>query len=651
MHHLASAPRVLALGLLLAAVVAGVSSLPPTARADHDSLGWHHYGIVSSAAGFDRGPATVFADEAGSLYVFYTTTSTTSGLSNLNVTKFATRSADRPVRLFDTQVNRNQSSVWGTMAPSVAMDATGALYVAYAEIRSGLSAEVYVSKSVDGGVTWLPEVRANGAAAVGSDDHPSIAVAGNGNIFVAWRQSWGFARDVTASVSMDGGLSFGRVQNISGPSTSSVTSAVSVTTDSMGRAYVVYDDVDFARGNVPVVNFTRSDDGASWSAPRNLSGPNANIFLPTIKADDQDRLHAAWIDSRGNMVMLWYTRSDDRGDTWSAPVVISQNAAQPTVANVRTSIGISGGTLMVAWTASQGGTSGLAYAISPDRGDRWDSERFFAVPSFSTKNAVVDADENGTFYAAPSQALGSPSAVFLEYWFGPPTPPTVTLFPSGLAEIEVRWTGAPEPNVAGYRVWHSLDGVNYRWIASTGPVSRNYTDRGLVNGTHWYFVQAVNQAGFTSHPSVPVRGTAATTPDAQIALLEAEIAALRAELSSLNDTSSKEAQELQKRIEELESRLNTLQTPTRPPEFWIANINTIALIVTIGLLALVLVMQFRRPKRQPPAAAPEPLPPEEPSEAQLEQEFEELERELEEFPELEEEAPVEPSVPEFEEEL
>jgi hypothetical protein len=597
MAHPSSAPRALVFGLLLATVLSGFASLTPSVRADHDNLPWRHYGAASDVPGFDSAEATVFADRAGAFYVFYTITSTTGSLSNLNVSKFETRGfANVPVKIFDRQVNRAQGSIFSGIAPSVAMDESGALYVAYSEFRSGFGAEVYVSKSVDGGATWLNETRANAEGASGMDVSPSIAVARNGNVFVAWIQAWGPVQNVSASVSMNGGNSFVNAQNITGVPFNAGTTAASITTDSENRVYVVYDDYDYATNRFNV-NLTWSDDGVSWSRPRTLSGPNSNVFLPAIRADRGDRLHLAWIDTLGLTSQVWYARSGDRGATWTPPVTVSQNTAEASVGS-RTSIGISGGTLMVAWTATQSGVSGLAFAVSADSGDRWSGERFFAVPGISTYNAVVDADENGTFYAAPTQAVGSPTAVFLEYWYGPPTAPTITSIGRGTGRIEVRWIGSPEPNVVGYRVWRSGDGLSYTTVGSVGPASANHTDMGLANGTYWYTVQAVNDQGIASHLSTPVRATVGQTPEEQIADLKAEIAALQAQLAKLNNSSSQEAAALQARIDELQSRLDALQTNQATEST--AVVNSGLLIAIVVLVAALMLMQSRKPKPEPP---------------------------------------------------
>jgi hypothetical protein len=596
-----SASRALLFSLAFATVLTGFVSLSPPALGDHDTLAWRYFGPASLSPGYDLGQATVFADRAGHFYIFYTNLSTTTGLSNLSVMKFATRGdSNVPVKIFDRRVNTLAGSVFYAIEPAAAMGQAGALYVAYSEIRSGSSPQVYVSKSTDGGATWSPEVPANGTGGTAVETSPSLAVAPNGNVFVVWVQSWGAEQNVSASVSTNGGATFGRVQNITGVPRNQVQTA-SVTTDSRSRAYVVYDDHDFATDQFNV-NLTWSDDGVSWSPPRTLSGPKANVFLPVIQADPADRLHLAWIDTLGLTSQVWYSRSDDRGATWTPPVTVSQNTADAMV-DARTSIGISGGTLMVAWTADQGNRSGLAFATSADGGDRWSSERFVAVPNISTKNAVVTADENGTFYAAPTQETGSPAAVFLEYWYGPPTAPTITTIGRGTGQLDVRWTGSPERNVAGYRVWRSSDGVSYTIVASVAATSTNHTDRGLANGTYWYSIEAVNDQGIPSHRSAAVHATVGPSMDDEIADLLAQIAALKAQLANLNNSSGQDAAALRARIDELQSRLNALRP--EPADQTMGFVNAGLLVIAITLLALVVLLQSKKPKPQPPIVLPQ----------------------------------------------
>lgn len=600
------------LGLVFATAAMGFAALAPTASANHDTLPWHELGVISQRDGFRRGLATVLADGNGSFYVFFVTSNVATGLANLNVTKWRTRGfIDAPVLQFERQVNGATNTVVA-LPPSAVIDSAGSIYVAYTETRPVVGFEVYVSKSTDGGSSWLPEVRANAANGAGNDYEPSIGATPNGNVFVAWQQAWPGIPNITASVSTNGGNSFVNVQNITGARLNGGTSQVSLTTDSANRAYVVFDNRDFAKLTF-ALNLTWSDDGVSWAAPTTVSGPNSNVFRPVIRSD-AGRLHLAWIDTLGGTPLVWYARSSDRGATWTAPVTISQDRVDASV-GARTSIGISGGTTMVAWSGvTAAGLDGLAYAISPNDGDLWYAEGFFNGLGVDAANAVVDADENGTFYASPYTFGATYPGVLLEYWFGPSSVPTIHAIDRAPGQLTVRWLAAPEPNVVGYRLWRSVDGLSYSPVASVNATTTSYLDAGLANGTYWYSVQAINDEGIPSHPSTPVAGTVGRTAEETAEDLQAQIDALQTALDNLQSSSDSQAQVLQDRIAELQARLNTIQAEKASATQ--SYLNTILIVIVIVLLAFMLMqsrkMSAMRTQAQTPPTTPSWQPPSNP---------------------------------------
>jgi subtilisin family serine protease len=102
----------------------------------------------------------------------------------------------------------------------------------------------------------------------------------------------------------------------------------------------------------------------------------------------------------------------------------------------------------------------------------------------------------------------------------PPDEPDVTppAAPSGLAatarneRIDLSWSPSLEPDLAGYRVYRSLDGgATFAEITSGLVSGASYSDAGLQNGTEYhYVVRAEDSSGNLSAAS----GSVAATPDA-----------------------------------------------------------------------------------------------------------------------------------------
>ncbi len=600
------------MGLVAVLALAGVAALAPAARADHDTLPWSNVGYVSPSLQFARTTGTTFADGRGSLYVFYDTRDLNTGLVNLNVTKYATRGAlDLPRILWDEQVNTATNTVYSS-PPSIAQDHSGNLYVAYLENR-GSGVTVYVSTLPAGSTTWSAEVAVSTGS--GTNTKPALAVTPSGTVYAAWQQDWGGSTNLTVASSTDSGATFGTPTNITHPGSSGITQ-VSATADADGRVYVVSDFYDRAK-HYYVTNLSRSVDGVTWDAPVTLSNPNSDAYDPAVYADAWGDVHVVWIDHPGAIFRVFYTRSQDGGDTWSAPVVLSGTSAS--VVTSRTSIAASGGTLMVGWTGvslTPTASYGLAFAISADRGGSWYPSEYYTLGGNLTSGQLT-SDENGTFYAAPDSGLGGVTTTSrLIAWLGPSSPPTITGIARTTGQLTVTWSAPPEPNVVGYRLYRSTDGSTFSLLATLSAADTSYVDSGLANGQYWYEVVAVNDESILSHPSTPASAFVGLSTQEQIAQLQAEIAALQGQIAALQGTASANnatLAQLQSELKNLQDQLNTLQGQQATQTVSYANLAFE--IIVVVLLVLVLLNQMRKPKNpkmmmaEPPQS---PQPPKQP---------------------------------------
>ena len=578
--------------LVAALALTGFIALAPAARADHDTLPWRNVGAVSGNLGFARFTSTTFADQQGHVFVFYNTRSGATSLTNVNVTEYATRGAlDLPRFLSDGQVNTATNTVVpGRMA--VAMDHAGNLYVAYVENR-GAGNVLYVSTFPHGGSAWSAEVAVSTNG--GNNYLPALAVSPSGTVYAAWALFWGTSENIAIASSTDAGVTFSAETNVTQFGSPSGTSGVTAAVDSGGRVYVAYDFYDRVKKNWGG-NLSTSDDGTTWGPALTFSNPNSNVFNPSLLTDASGFVHLAWVDNQGGSTLIDYSRSQDRGASWSAPVQLSNPAVVST--SQRTSIAESGGTLMVAWTGASGSVAGgLSYAMSADQGDSWYPAQFY-TPGFNVYQPQITTDENGTFYAAPDYAYGGvTTAPDLLVWFGPPSAPSITGIARATGQLTVSWSGSPEPNVIGYRVLRSSDGTTFGLVASVSSSTSSYVDSGLANGTYWYEVQAVNDEAILSHPSAAVSAAVGLTTQERIDQLTAEIAALQNEINTLKGTANANNQtlaQLETELTNLQNQLNTLQGQQATQTMSYANLAFEVIVVV--LLVVLLLNQMRKPK-------------------------------------------------------
>ena len=162
-----------------------------------------------------------------------------------------------------------------------------------------------------------------------------------------------------------------------------------------GVLHLVYLD----NGEEPGIYYTASQDrGDSWLAPVRLSPPTATRKpLPTvsetvqIRADEQGRLHVVWVDRLDGGI--YYTRSTNAGQSWEQPVELDNEGTWP-------SLGILGNQVHVLWSATHEGPScARRERISPDGGLSWDQmTRILAPVEGCLGWMTVEQDDTGALH-------------------------------------------------------------------------------------------------------------------------------------------------------------------------------------------------------------------------------------------------------------
>lgn len=198
---------------------------------------------------------------------------------------------------------------------------------------------------------------------------PQAAVDSRGFIHVAWSSEylvWYSRAPVTEA---------NRAFAWSAPLLASVDIAnhVSMTTDVQGGVHIVYCTVDENRRAA----YIKSVDGRNWTAPRDL-GSVVFGCTPRIAIDGLGRLHVVYGDHEGIGVgnVIYYTRSDNFGDTWTPPREVDRKderyweAYGPTWGNVITR-GFDD--VHIIWDGAPGGQRW--HQISNDGGQTWTQPR------------------------------------------------------------------------------------------------------------------------------------------------------------------------------------------------------------------------------------------------------------------------------------
>jgi hypothetical protein len=313
----------------------------------------------------------------------------------------------------------------------------------------------FVFEDTDGGVKVLWEVFASDAADPGELVNAIYCISSNG-------ADWSAPVDVIAPV--DGSRAFwprhaldryGRVHVVwvgsSGkffysraPSALACDARNWETQELPVADQVLYGDIEIDdKGIIHVayaarakdVFYVRSgDDGLSWSQPIAVSrvSPTTATAAPSIAVSENGSVHIAWEeDQLPNGVPslgLYYARSDDAGQSWTAPIRFSQSEGEYTEPAITT---LADGSVHLLWNG-RASTRGRYHQQSTDGGDTWSASYEFipknlgggqtGAPGFVIDSAgrlhVVAGTDDTTYMALTGQGWLPPQDIAAFSTFG-----------------------------------------------------------------------------------------------------------------------------------------------------------------------------------------------------------------------------------------
>jgi hypothetical protein len=197
-----------------------------------------------------------------------------------------------------------ERSAFGT---SAAIDPAGHLWVAYAQ-PAGNAGQVVLQRSDDGGATWRSPVRVNAAVepvAADGENRPKLAFGPAGEIYVTWTSptSEKFTGDIRFARSLDGGKTWSAPTDVHHDRQLITHRFESLLVDPKGSLWVAWvdkRDLKLAeeagreyRG--AAIYYSRSDDrGATWSADTKLADSSCECCRIALASDSQGHVAALW---------------------------------------------------------------------------------------------------------------------------------------------------------------------------------------------------------------------------------------------------------------------------------------------------------------------------------------------------------------------
>jgi len=260
-------------------------------------------------------------------------------------------------------------------------------------------------------------------------DDPTVAISAGGQVGVAWADQK--QKDIFFQVhEPEGGTRFEQAVNISRSSEIfSWLPRVVMAGDDAGEIHVLWQEIVFSGGSHGgEIFFARSADGGrSFTEPRNLSNTKAGAGKGRLTAerwengsldlimDGQGNLYAAWTEYEGT---LWFSKSTDRGASFSAPAEIAGQEGGPPARAPALAAGPRG-EVYLAWTVGEDAAADIRFAWSGDGGESFGEPQVVSVSGGHSDVPKLAVDGKGTLhlvYSEGTEGPWQPSGVSYTRW-------------------------------------------------------------------------------------------------------------------------------------------------------------------------------------------------------------------------------------------
>ncbi len=256
------------------------------------------------------------------------------------------------------------------------------IHSTFTDDRAG-NFDVYYKRSTDGGVSF--EADRQLTTDVFNSHNSAIAVSGS-NVYIVWYDSRDGNRELYYSLSNDNGDTWSadtRLTNNPGESWHP-----SVTVSGSVVQIVWHDDTP---GNNEIFYKRSNDGGNTWTADMQLSNTSGSSNMPGIAVSGSN-VHVCWYDSTAGNWEIYYKRSTDGGSSWGADTRLTNNTAS----SLYPSIAVSGSNVHIAWTDNRNGPLSILYKRSTNGGTSWGSDiamvkhnQYSVFPSLAVNGSIV----------------------------------------------------------------------------------------------------------------------------------------------------------------------------------------------------------------------------------------------------------------------
>lgn len=218
-------------------------------------------------------------------------------------------------------IQRHHYSNDGIGSPDLAADQNGRLYVAWATTFASPN-YLGLARSSDAGISWITSTDAIITSTLGVGQ-PALAVDVTGTLHLAWEEITSASPDPDGrhacyARSSNSGQTWTDRQCIgSAPATTTLQINPDVAVDPFkGRVHVVWQDD--RSGAFQIYHVSSGDSGVSWGTPARVSGVFTLTTEPAVSVVADGVVYVVWQDGHNGDDDIYYARSTDGGQTWSA---------------------------------------------------------------------------------------------------------------------------------------------------------------------------------------------------------------------------------------------------------------------------------------------------------------------------------------------
>jgi RHS repeat-associated protein len=231
----------------------------------------------------------------------------------------------------------NNVTTSGQTQPALAVDATGNVYVVWADARiSAADDDIYFSKRSAATGTWSAGVRVNDDGAGKHQNDPTIAISSSGVVIAAWydERGGGTKKNIQSARLPAGSSTWSANMEVTG-NHAAVKGDPELAIGSDGTAYLAWRDLQ--SGNADIYFSSLPNGGSTWSANTKVSDDPGSALqdAPDIGVDTAGNLLAVWNDARTSPSQIRVRKRPAGTSTWSASTVIGGSTTNAPAIAVR----------------------------------------------------------------------------------------------------------------------------------------------------------------------------------------------------------------------------------------------------------------------------------------------------------------------------